>query len=275
MALKPIIQFLGESEDGYTFSLQDKTGLYVNGIPGGYGDPINPLTPNPLYTNIVKSSIYITDPFNKKVGFFLDGTTDPTAIDFANQSLGIAIEFDTIELGQNSTLQILIPGIYKAEYFVYFDAVTPIGTLTVSQFSKTVTRSTGDFTEDFADTDIILIDNVIYFIDKTATFTATTITLTQPFEALTATSFLVGYLGCVRFPIYKALEKALAKTIANIGMSDYACPNIIPDQLIQAYFYLLSIQFKVNNGEYEEAGQFINALRNLLMPSKGGCGCGC
>src|SRR5574339_179001 len=108
MALKHIIQFLGESEDGLNFSLQDKTGLYANGINGGYGDPTNVLTPNPLFTDIVKSSIYITDPNNKKLGFFLDTTTDPTAIDFANQGLEIAVEFDSIELEQNSTLQVLV-----------------------------------------------------------------------------------------------------------------------------------------------------------------------
>src|SRR5690606_6210001 len=147
----------------------------------------------------------------------------------------------------------------KAKYFIYFSP-SSYGTLTVNEGSKTITRSEGDFKEDFKNTNIIFLGSEPYYINKKSNFTSLSIELLHPVQEEGITSFLIGYVHETTFAIYNSLNEALVQAIAKLPSKQCGCDESQIKNLMQGLLHKTSIDIDIANGNYEQANEHIKAL---------------
>lgn len=240
MALQPKIVLSGISADAGYFMLQDTTGNYSVTNPGGYG------APNLLRGDITALLIVLYNsgsPINKlfyrpsAVTNFIDGTT--------TQQIAVA-NFNG--LGKFSD------GVINIDYIPLRSFIVTVNNLVVA--------SAGLFK---GDEDVVVINNIVYSVDKTVTNTASSLTLTtQP--PVGTTTVQAGYKGFQNILNTKGLESSLAKAIAkNADSCGCNCNDNNVIKLTNILLKKIGAEVRFNCSDFIGAQNLVDTANNNLM----------
>jgi hypothetical protein len=275
MSLVVIPSKLSQSSDCLTLYTQDSTGLYnATTNTGGYG------TPNPLYTDITAITLRMGRPNSSTtIDITLDGSSTPTAIQYANQTGGYPYPFTSINIGQSTTSEALTDGVYPLQEFVAYFNLDSDTEVTATNGSTSVYLSGGGFTFDINCNYIQLPDGEFY---EVASFTSSTSAiLVEPYAGTTETSNIWSnvYSGSASLITYCNAQTCMTNILGNEFVADATadCSDCKKEtnQTAQNAFYEFYI-LKANEACSDTESFALNIVTyNEKYCNGGSSNCGC
>lgn len=207
---------LSQSSDCLNLYTQDSTGAYnPTTNTGGYG------TPNVAYTSISAITLRMGRPNSSTtVDITLDGTSTPTAIQYANPTGGKSYPFNSVNIGQSTTSEALTDGVYPLQEFVAFLNSDSLTEVTATNGSTSVSLSGGGFTFDTSCNYLQLPDGVFY---EVASFTSSTVAvLVEPYAGETITSEIWSnvYSGTAQLITYCNAQSCMTNLLGDEFVAD-------------------------------------------------------
>lgn len=262
------------NKESTLITLTDGTGAYdATTNPGGYG------TPNPPYTSIQKIVFRCYNPKEDTyTDVTLDGTTTPTAQDFANPSGGNSYDLSALSFDVGDVGDTLSDGVRFIEYFVFYSPTgTNVGgsgtTATVSYGSRNVTSINHGTALD--STDYIAIGSigtaVIYPVDDTPS--SSTVTLGTPYTGTSGAgvSYWVVYHNVLAIACYNGVLACAHSKFGALPDVECACEEKVLQKDFKLFIYLQSIVSNMQVGKYSRAQKAIDKLTELCNDTDCGC----
>ena len=261
----------GQSVNGYYIYLQDQTGVYnASTNTGGYG------TPNPNYTDIVKTIIGVTPVTTGVVTYTtLDGGTTPTAQDFANPNTVTYLAVTSVMTGQSVTQEAITDAEYKIGYYPCFEDYSSAAIDADWTNGSTSVVLSGNTPPSFTDVTFITdTDGNVYGIESYDAVTYT-FTLSSPYIGTTGTysNCFTGYSSVIYIvSINTTLVPCAMNALVNFVRSNCSCKKELLYIANYDYISLKGISAAVGSGQYNTAQNAITDLTNYCtLPNVCNC----
>ncbi len=208
MALQVKLQFLGQNRSGREIQLKDATGLQSFGRATGY----NSVQPGNIKAyRLSFSRIGLAENF----WTVIDGTNSKLPVP-SKIAMGIPFNinsslFQDSSGQQNLASSIFSDGIVDINMYVQFEGMTDV------VISKDTSFVTGGSFRTVYDSDSILVDGVVYELDKSKDHNGYTVLYIIGSFAADATSFDILYRANTKAFLVSVGDYALQTSVANLG----------------------------------------------------------
>jgi hypothetical protein len=213
------------------------------------------------------------------VDITLNGSSTPTAVQYANPTGGYTYPFTSINVGQSTTSVALTDGVYPLQEFVCYLNLDYTTDVTATNGSTTITLAGGGATFD-TDCDYILLpDGVLYEIASYVSNVSAVLVL--PYEGSTVTDYLWSYVynGTTQLITYCNAQSCMTNILGNEFVADATadCSDCKKEtnQTAQNAFYEFYI-LKANEACSDTESFALNIVTyNEKYCSGGSSNCGC
>lgn len=270
MALQPLVQqydndgnqIILESRDLTQITIPDSTGVYSTSNAGGYGTSQIP-TSTRRTVDIIKIKIILSFPATPDTLYtiLLDGTTTPTAANFAAQTSDLTVDMG--DMGGTAGDEFKADGIYSGIYKVYF----MIGVASAEYLSadKSLNLSATNWTADYdvvagSVLDIAGVEYTVLSVSgmKAILVSGTGLVNTTVYEPL------VVYSDTFKFLLTGQVERCAIANIPKVISEVCKCAENVKEQtVIQAMLYdimITSAKASFINEDYEGSQEQIDTL---------------
>lgn len=264
-----------QSSDCTTLYTKDSTGAYnATTNTGGYG------TPNPAYTDVTTIILRMGRPNSSTtVDITLDGSSTPTAVQYANPAGVDTYPFTSINVGQSTTSEALTDGVYPLQEFVCYLNTDNSTDVTATNGSTSIYLSGGGATFDTDCNYIMLPDGVLYEIASYVSNVSAVLVL--PYEGSTITDYIWSYVynGTAQLITYCNAQSCMTNILGDefVAAATESCSDCSEgtNQTAQNAFYEFYI-LKANEACSDTESFALNIVTyNEKYCNGGSSNCGC